>query len=175
METTEKIVEAYCRYIKGWFTITNLKGPGQSELDILAIDTTNKNRYKRYHIEVSVSISGGFSKLNNKPFSTKLLKDRVKMPGMRRTLGFFKHRKFNKPEVKEMLNNYGFKNKNYEKVIVSWGWSEDVPKAAEKEGILLWDFRDIISEIGLTYKKDNTYFTDDTLRTLQLYSKAIEK
>ena len=174
METTEKIVEAYCRYIKGWFTLTNLKGPGQSELDILAIDTTNKNRYTRYHIEVSVSISGGFSKLNNKPFSEKLMKERSGASYMRRTLGFFKHRKFNKPEVKEVLKIYGFKDNNYEKVIVSWGWSDDVPKAAKKSGIVLWDFRDIISEIGLTYKKDNTYFTDDTLRTLQLYSKAME-
>ena len=175
METTEKIVEAYCRYIKGWFTLTNLKGPGQSELDILAIDTTKHYRYKRYHIEVSVSISAGFSKLNNKTFSEKLLKDRVKAPAMRRTLGFFNHRKFNKFEVKEVLKSYGFKENNYEKVIVSWGWTKDVPKAAKEAGILLWDFRDIISEIGLTYKKNNAYFTDDTLRTLQLYSKAIEK
>lgn len=31
METTEKIVEAYVRYVKGWATIPNLRraGPGQ--------------------------------------------------------------------------------------------------------------------------------------------------
>ena len=25
METTEKIVESYCRYVKGWFTLPNIK------------------------------------------------------------------------------------------------------------------------------------------------------
>jgi len=37
METTEKIVEAYVRYVKGWATISNIKCPGQSETDLLAI------------------------------------------------------------------------------------------------------------------------------------------
>ncbi len=33
METTEKIVEAYVRYVKGWATIPNIKCPGQNEID----------------------------------------------------------------------------------------------------------------------------------------------
>ena len=34
METTEKIVEAYVRYIKGWFTITEIKCKGQLVIDL---------------------------------------------------------------------------------------------------------------------------------------------
>jgi hypothetical protein len=55
METTEKIVEAYVRYVKGWATIPNIKCPGQHEIDLLAIDPVKLNRY---HIESGVSISG---------------------------------------------------------------------------------------------------------------------
>jgi hypothetical protein len=35
METTEKIVESYCRYMNGWFTISNIKCPSQYEIDLL--------------------------------------------------------------------------------------------------------------------------------------------
>ena len=45
--TTEKIVEAYVRYIKGWATIPNIKCPGQYEIDLIAIDPVN---FDRYHI-----------------------------------------------------------------------------------------------------------------------------
>ena len=38
METTERIVEAYVRYVKGWVTIPNIRCPGQYEIDLLAID-----------------------------------------------------------------------------------------------------------------------------------------
>lgn len=76
METTEKIVESYCRYVKGWFTIPNIKCPGQYEIDLLAVDTSNPS-FKRYHIESGVSISGAYSKLTGKPFSQERLKKRV--------------------------------------------------------------------------------------------------
>ena len=38
METTEKIVESYCRYVKQWFTIPNIKCEGQYEVDLLAVE-----------------------------------------------------------------------------------------------------------------------------------------
>jgi len=37
METTEKIVESCGRYVKGWFTISNIKCSGQYEIDLLAV------------------------------------------------------------------------------------------------------------------------------------------
>ena len=82
METTEKIVESYCRYVKQWFTIPNIKCKGQYEVDLLAVDTTSR-RIKRYHVECGVSISGNFSKLTAKNFSKEDLKIRVKQAGAR--------------------------------------------------------------------------------------------
>src|SRR5262245_15164943 len=77
METTEKIVESSCRYVKQWFIIPNIKCEGQYEIDLLAVDTTSPKRIGRYHIECGVSISGSYSQLTDKPFSTEQLRVRV--------------------------------------------------------------------------------------------------
>jgi hypothetical protein len=116
METTEKIVEAYVRYVKHWATIPNIKCPGQYEIDLLAVDPATG---ESYHIESGVSISGGFSKLTNKPFSTEALKVRVQQAGQRRTLGYFVDRKFGSPEIRKALAEYGFQPGGYKKVVVS--------------------------------------------------------
>jgi len=47
METTEKIVESYCRYVKGWFTIPNIKCAGHYEIDLLAIEPLKDDSIKR--------------------------------------------------------------------------------------------------------------------------------
>ncbi len=169
METTEKIVEAYVRYVKGWATIPNIKCPGQYEIDLLAIDPVNLHRY---HIESGVSISGSYSKLTAKQYSEKDLKNRVKTAGQRRTLGYFAKRKFGAKPVLDTLKTYGFKRGNYSKVIVSWGWTVDAAKAAKQRRIKLWDFREILKETSEAFQKERVYFTDDTLRTLQLFARA---
>jgi len=74
-ETTERIVESYVRYVKGWATIPNIKCEGQYEIDLLAIDPVSGDRY---HIESGVSVSGGFSRLTGNDFSDDLLKQRTK-------------------------------------------------------------------------------------------------
>lgn len=175
METTEKIVEAYVRYVKGWFTIPNIRCEGQKEIDLLAVDVSDPNAIRRYHIETSVSISDSFSRLTNKPFSPVELKDRVKQADQQRTLGFFLQCKFGPPEVERRLKDFGFLPGNYTKVIVSWGWREDVPKAAEQACVQLWDFRHILNEIAKKSLLVRTYFTDDTMRTLQLMAKAMHR
>ncbi len=177
METTEKIVEAYVRYIKGWFTIPNIKCPGQFEIDMLAIDTATNGRIHRYHIESGISISGGFSLLTTKPYSYKDLKTPVKQAGQRRTLGYFTERKFAGEQVITKLKEYGFEPGNYSKVIVSWGWNKDVPAAAELAGVKLWSFQAMLQEIAAKCRcpSERTYFTDDTMRTLQLMAKATER
>lgn len=175
METTEKIVEAYARYVKGWFTIPNIKCQGQYEIDLLAIDTSTDENVQRYHIESGVSISGPYSRLTNKPFSPEALKVRVKQSGQRRTLGYFTERKFGAPEVVEKLKEYGFKPGNYSKVIVSWDWDDDVPAAAKKMCVELWDFKEILREIAKRCRSDRSYFTDDTMRTLQLMAKVMKQ
>ena len=82
METTEKIVESYCRYVKGWLTLPNVKCEGQYEIDLLAIDPKSSKRPNRYHIESGVSISGSFSKLTAKPFSADDLKIELNLPNL---------------------------------------------------------------------------------------------
>ncbi len=172
METTERIVEAYVRYIKKWATIPNIRCKGQFEIDLLAIDPIT---HERYHIESGVSVSGSFSKLTNKSFSEEDLKKRVKAAGQRRTFGYFIEHKFKSPGVINTLKDYGFKKDNYSKVIVTWGWKDDVPAQAKKRGIILWDFRDIIHEIAHKFEDNRTYFTDDTLRTLHLFAAAAKQ
>src|SRR5262245_25126866 len=104
METTEKIVEAYVRYVKRWATIPNIKCEGQFEIDLLAIDPVG---LKRYHIESGVSVSGSYSALKGKPFDPGDLKIRVKVAGARRTLGYFIEPKFGSPSVVARLADYG--------------------------------------------------------------------
>ena len=38
--------------------------------------------------------------------------------------------------------------------------------------IELWDFREIIREIGAKSSEKNAYFTNDTMRKLRLFAKA---
>src|SRR5215213_8655057 len=172
METTERIVESYCRYVKQWFTIPNIKCKGQYEIDLLAVDTTSR-KIKRYHVECGDSISGNYSKLTAKNFSTNDLKIRIKQAGQRRTMGYFIHRKFELPEVKAELEKYGFVDGNYSKVIATWGWTPEAKEIADESDIELWDFRILLQEIAAACKDNRTYFTDDTARTIQLFAKAM--
>lgn len=174
METTEKIVEAYVRYIRRWLTAPNIKCKGQMEIDLLAVDVSDPHVVRRYHIESGVSIATGFSRLTNRHFSSQDLKTRVKQASQRRTLGYFTQRKFGDPGVIAELKAFGFVPGNYAKVIVSWGWEEDVPSAAKQAGVELWDFKELLKEIAHNSKADRTYFTDDTMRTLQLMAMAVE-
>jgi hypothetical protein len=174
METTEKIVESYCRYVKRWFTIPNIKCRGQYEIDLLAVDTTPPKKLRRYHVECGVSISGSYSKLTDKPFSTEDLKIRVKQAGQRRTVDYFIHRKFELPEVLDELRKYGFRPRNYERIIVTWGATAGATAMARKHRVQLWDFRHLLREIVDMNKKQRTYFTDDTARTIQLLAMATE-
>lgn len=173
METTEKIVESYCRYVKQWFTIPNIKCKKQFEVDLLAVDTTNPERLGRYHIECGVSISGSFSKLTAKEFSVAQLKQRVQAPAQRRTLGFFIERKFGVPEVHAELAKYGFAGDNYNRVVVTWDATPDARALAAERKIDLWDFRDLLLEIADAHRQRRTYFTDDTARTIQLFAMAV--
>jgi hypothetical protein len=171
METTEKIVEAYCRYVRGWFTIPNIKCCGQFEIDLLAVDPSNGD-IKRYHVESGVSISGAYSKLTANVFSPDLLKQRTKIAGQRRTIGYFLDRKFGSPHIVEMLKKYGFVEGNYTKVVVTWGWTSAAKIAADSAGIQLWDFRHLMKHVANKCKYEKSHFTDDTLRTLQLFTRT---
>jgi hypothetical protein len=139
METTEKIVESYCRYIRNWLTVPNIKCGGQYEVDLLAVDVS-ADSIQRFHLECGVSISGGYSKLTAKAFSPELLKERIHKAGQRRTIGYFIDHKFRNPHVLERLREYGFIEGNYRQIVVSWGATPDAIEVADREGIEVWDF-----------------------------------
>lgn len=172
MDTAERIVEAYVRYVKGCATIPNIGCPGQGEIDLLAI---NPKTMERFHIETSVSISGGFSKLTGKPFDEVLVKDRVKAPEQRRTVGFFVCRKFANPGVLGVLADHGFLPGEYRRVIVTWGATTEAREQAKNQDVDLWDFPDLIRGIATHISDRSCHFGDDTLRTLHLYTLAIKE
>jgi hypothetical protein len=169
METTEKIVESYVRHIRGWATIPNIRCVGQYEIDLLAIDPI---KLRRYHIETSISSSAAFARLTTKTFNPDLLKQRVHQASMRRTLGYFLQHKFGRPQVKERLSEFGFKGTNHRKVVVTWSWTPEAKQEADKVGIELWDFQQIMRDIADGTRKKKSYFNDDTLRTIGLFVRA---
>lgn len=169
METTEKIVEAYVRYVKGWATIPNLRCANQKEIDLFAIDPLTDDRW---HIETSVSISGGFSALTSAPFEHGEHKHRVKQAGARRKLGFFLAEKFEPEAVSTKLAEYGCVSGKVRRAIVTWDWKPGVQLEAKKLGIELWSFPELMEEIAELGAKERAYFGDDTLRTIMLFVKG---
>ena len=165
METTEKIVEAYVRYVKGWATIPNIRCDGQFEIDLLAIDPKTG---ERYHIETSVSISPGFSKLTGSEFDPALHK-----PTMRRTIGYFIKCKFEAKKVVDKLVEFGFKSGEHKRIIVTWDSTTDAEAAANKVDVELWKFPQIVQHIASWIERSPSYFSDDTLRTIGLYARAV--
>ena len=165
-ETTEKIVESYVRYVMGWATISNIKCPDQHEIDLLAI---NPKDLQRYHIESSVHVPGtGFSKLTNGAFDLEQMKVRVKAPSQRRTIGFFVEQKFGAVGVVQTVATYGFVPGNYHKIVVTWGCETAARETATKNGIDVWEFPDLLDEIVALAGKGKHYVMDDTVRTLQM-------
>ena len=169
METTEKIVEAYVRYVKGWATIPNIRCAGQHEIDLIAIDPVS---LERYHIETSVSISQSFSRLTSKAFDPEAYKKPVAKASQRRTLGFFIERKFGPAPVKEALAAYGFGEDGGRKVIVTWDWTPEALAIAGAHSIELWSFQDLMLETAEMIRHRRSYFGDDTLRTINLFVRA---
>lgn len=172
METTEKIVEAYVRYIKGWATIPNIKCQGQYEIDLLAIDPVKS---KRYHIETMITIAGGFKKLTNNPFSLEELRQRRHAAEQRRTLGYFVKRKFGPQQVINKLSEYGFRNGKYKKIIVTWDVADGVVEEAKNLNIEIWLFPKLMRGIQEAVRGNHHYYPDDTIRTIHLFDRALQE
>lgn len=120
METTERIVEAYVRFVNAWATIPNLGCVGQNEIDLFAINPVTD---ERWHIEVSVSVSSGFSALTNEPFSEGAEPHRATA---RRKLGYFIAIKFQPPSVLQRLAALGCDPSEMRRAIVTWSWKPGV-------------------------------------------------
>jgi hypothetical protein len=163
METAERIVEAYCRYVRHWFTIPDIKIKN-NEIDLIAVDKDGG----KAQIAIGVTVSGGFSRLKNS--GDKSGEDsRSQLSAARTELGYFASRKFEPSEiVNELCSVYGFDRDMYRKILVVWGAEEDAVTAAQKRGIEVWLLPEMIQELENQYREDTGYYRDDTLRTLYL-------
>lgn len=58
---------------------------------------------------------------------------------------------------------------------MTWDWTPEAKAAADAAGIELWDFRTIMREVSASIRDKRSYFTDDTLRTINLFVRALER
>lgn len=171
MEASEKVVESYFRYVKGYFTIPNLRCGGQKEVDLIGMKGSAVS-VQRIHVEVSVVTSGAFKRLNTKPYSEANKRTRSGSASERVKIGYFVESKFNDQNVLSALKDYGFSENNYEKIIVAWDWEQAVEPIANMNGIKLLRFKDILREMLDFFGNKKSYFSDDTVRLLQLLKKG---
>ena len=171
MEASEKVVESYFRYVEKYFTIPNLRCGGQKEIDLIGMRESD-GQVHRIHVEVSVTTSGAFKKINSKPYSEAKKKTRGGSASERVKIGYFVDSKFNDTNVISTLKDYGFSGKNYEKVIVAWDWDTTVEPIAAKNGIKLLRFKEVLKEMMDVFGKNESYFSDDTVRLLQLLKRS---
>lgn len=168
METAEKIAEAYCRYIKHWFTIPDIRVKN-NEIDLIAVDSQGN----RAHIEMGFSVAGGFAKLKSTGYGSSETESRTRQAADRSNLDYLEEKKFNAPEViRELKERYGFEPSSYKKIVVAWSAEENALKAAEENGIEVWLLPQLIEEIKSLSGRESGYYYDDTIRTLQLAGKS---
>ncbi len=162
MNVAEEIVETYVRYVKGWFTNTNIVCQKNKDIDILAIDLANS---KKYHIEVSVSVSGNFRKLISRDPDSILDK-----PKKKRTVTYFLREKFQHPIILQKLSDLHFENP--QKIIVTHTIerSPEMQKILGENQIEFWLIEELVNEI--VEKIDNKHQTDTVLRFCQFIKES---
>jgi len=171
MNAAERIVEAYFRHVRSTFTRTSVKGVGQVELDIVGVDPSKKPP-TFFHIESSVSISSGYSKITNKQFSPSEAKLRQKAAGQRTTAGFFIEKKFFSQDVLETLRQIGCNTRNLKRVLVSWEFDEEAQKVLQGKGIECLTMKKILQELADYLAQETCDMDSDILRTLQLFVRS---
>lgn len=171
MNAAERIVEAYFHHVRNIFTRTSVKGIGQVELDIVGVDPS-KRPPTFFHIESSVSISSGYSKITNKQFSPSEAKIREKAAGQRTTAGFFIEKKFLSQEVIETLKQVGCDTRNLRRILVSWEFDDEARKVLQNKGIECLTMKEILQELADYLAQETCDMDSDILRTLQLFVRS---
>ena len=88
-------------------------------------------------------------------------------------IGYFSEEKFRHSDVISTLKEYGFEEGNYQKILLVWDWGEGVDITAKHEyHICLLKFSQIINKIQERFGNDTSYYSDDTVRLLQLLKKS---
>jgi hypothetical protein len=162
METSEKIVEHFVRLVKRWYTISNLKGNNNKEVDIICMD----DKGQKHHIEVGISIENNFILKGEAGSNDFKLVNGKKKWSITNSVDYYLDHKFNDPDTIAILADYGIAN-NYEKIIVTW--SDPGPKVinyALIKDIKIWVLQDMMKEMERYTKK--TGHTDDVIRMIQL-------
>ncbi len=171
MNAAEKIVEAYFRHVRGIFTRTSLRGGGQAELDMVGIDS-RKSPPLFFHVESSVSISSGYSKITNKSFDAEKEKLRQEKAGQRRTAGFFINRKFFSNDVIDTLKLNGCDVSNVKRVLVAWEFEDKAKEVLEDKNIECLTMKRIFQELADFLAQETSDIDSEILRTLQLFVRS---
>ncbi len=169
METTERIVEAYCRHIRGWFTLPNVR-VGNTEVDLIA----QSNLGTCYHIEVHVSVSSAFSKLTADPYVMNEERIRGRAAGARNKIGFYVEKKFSGPSVVALFTDRGIDHSKVQKVVVAWDAEPEALIEARNHSIEVWLMPDLMLDLMASVKGSKAYHGDDTMRTIQMVERTIE-
>ncbi|MCD5409448.1 MAG: hypothetical protein LRZ87_01595 [Methanocellales archaeon] len=127
MRVEESIVETYVRFVKKWFTITNIKCRNNKEIDILAVDPNGN----KYHVEVTVYLDGWPLEIEEKERKNVV------------TVKWYSEYKFRdkyvREKIKEFFGSNGFKS--YKRILVYWkikkGINLEEIKKLEKNMILM--------------------------------------
>lgn len=166
MNATEQIVKSYFEHINHLFTRSNIKGVGQCELDLIGIKTENGIRY--FHIETTVSIADGFSKITNKQYDPEEEKKRVESAKQKKTAGYFIKKKFYSDSVLESYKKIGIDKNNLERIVVAWDFETDAIEALSKRNIQCKRIKDIFQELADHISLETANLDDDILKTIQL-------
>lgn len=171
MNAAERIVESYFRYVRGIFTKANVKGAGQVELDIVGVDS-RKSPPTFFHVESSVSISSGYSKITNKEFIPSEAKLRQKAAGQRTTAGFFIEKKFFAQDTIETLKQVGCNTQNLKRILVAWEFDDEAREVLEGKGIECLTMGKLLQELADCLAQETRDIDSDILRTLQLFVRS---
>lgn len=171
MNTIALIIEAYVREIKHWATIPNIQGSGQLQIGLLAVNPRPCGSHwkTRFHIENAMYGSHFYSRLSSKSYDERRGEEVSKKTWRRNTLEHYLGRKFLHPGVYDALMPYGFFGTNYARILVAWGWDDDVSEQANMHDITLWNLRDMIQELADFSKRKRPGLADETLQALQVY------
>lgn len=166
MEPEVHLIEKYLQAIKKWLTMTNIRLKGNKEIDLLAINPRNG---EKFHVESRVTLTG--FKLTRK--DTYSQKGKSKGKPHRRGLDFFDKEKFNHDVVKASIHEI-FGNTNYSKILVVWDVEDEsvIDIAKERFGIEIWYMQNILDELReAIFQGKLKGSRDDILRTVELVLK----
>ncbi len=153
----ETIVETYLRFIKKWFTITDIKCKNNKEIDILALDLNGN----KYHLEVKTHVDGWPLEVEEK--------GRKDVVTVRWFSEYYFQNKFVRSKIQEFFRNNSLDS--YKRIIVYWkvrdGLSlEEIKQDARKWRVDdVWLLPEIIRALVASEEvKDNT----DAIRAIRL-------